>query len=55
MIVTNHDWLDQVPTMTKIRQDNYLTDHIDEVYVENEIKLSWSIKASLGYNENQTR
>ena len=55
MIVTNHDRLDRVPTMTKIRQDNYVTDRIDEVYAENEIKLSWSIKSSLVYNENQTR
>lgn len=31
---------DQVPTMTKTRQDNYIINRTDAVYIENEIKLS---------------
>ena len=53
-IVTYRDQSDQVSIVMKIRQDNYVIDRIDEVYVKNEIELSWSIKPSLVYNKNQT-
>ena len=53
-IVTYRDQSDQVSIVMKIRQDNYVIDRIDEVYVKNEIELSWSIKPNLVYNKNQT-
>ena len=39
-IVTYRDQSDQVSIVMKIRQDNYVIDRIDEVYVKNEIELS---------------
>ena len=45
------NWSDRVPTMTKIRQDNHMTDCINPIYIENEIELSWSIGLSLVCDE----
>ena len=39
-IVTSHDQLNRVSIVTKIWQDNYVIDRIDEVYVE---KWNWVI------------
>lgn len=39
MIRNCFDQLDRVPTMTKTKQDNYVTDHTDVVYAENETEL----------------
>ena len=32
-----------------------MTDHIDQVYIENETELSWPIGPSTIYDENQIR
>ena len=52
-ILNFHDQLDRVSTMMKTRYDNYGTDHTDEVYIENETKLLWSIGPCVIYDENQ--
>ena len=36
----------------KTRQDHHMTDCIDAVYVENDIKLSWSIGSGANCDEN---
>ena len=38
--------------MIKTREDNNVTDHTGAVYVENDIKLSWSIRSSAICDEN---
>lgn len=42
----DHDRSNQVLSMMKTIQDNYVTNHIDidMVYAENEIELSWPIE-----------
>lgn len=52
-ILNYGDQLDRLPTMTKIRLDNYMTDHIDMVYIENETELSWPMGLGTVYDENQ--
>ena len=39
----------------KIREDNYVTNRTNAIYVENEIELSWPIKSGLVSDKNQTR
>ena len=48
-----HDRSDWVPSMTKTRQDNNMTDRTGAVYVENGNELSWPIKSGANYDENQ--
>ena len=43
MILNCQDWSDNVWFMTKMRQDNDVTDHTGLLYVENEIELSSAI------------
>ena len=38
--------------MMKTRKDNYVTNHTNLVYIENEAKLLWSIKSGPIYHEN---
>ena len=45
------DWSDRAPTMTKIRQDNHMTNRINPIYIKNETELPWSIGLSLVYDE----
>ena len=40
-------------SMTKTRLDNDVTDHTSEVYAKNKTKLSWPIRPSIVYDENQ--
>ena len=47
-----HDWLDQVPSFTKTRHDNDVTDCTYVIYVKNDIELSWSISSSVNYDKN---
>ena len=39
----------------KTRLDNYVIDCTDAIYVKNETELSWPIRPSLVYDENQTK
>ena len=39
----------------KTRQDSHVTNHIDVIYVENEIELLWSTGLSLVCDENQIK
>ena len=50
-----HDWSDWVLFVMKTRQDNDMTKHIGVVYAENDIELSWAIRPSVLYDENQKR
>ena len=54
MILNFCDWLNRVPTMTKTRNNNYVTNHIDMTYIENETKLLWPIELGVVCDENQT-
>ena len=54
MKLSCHDWLDQVPSFTKTRHDNDVTDCTYVIYVKNDIELSWSISSSVNYDKNQT-
>lgn len=38
--------------MTKTRQDKYMIDRTDVVYLENDIELSWLIGLSIDYDKN---
>ena len=40
-------------SLMKTRQDNDVTDHIGEVYIENDTELSWTIES--GVNCDETR
>ena len=40
MVMNYRDRSNQVPTMMKTRYENYVTDHIDAIYAENETDLS---------------
>lgn len=51
-ILNYHDQLDWVLTMMETRQDNYVTDCTDAVFVQNETKLSWLIKPIVVCDEN---
>lgn len=42
----------QVRSMTKTRQDKYMSNLTGAAYVENETEFSWSIIPSVIYNEN---
>ena len=53
MKLSYHDWLDQVLYVTKTKHDKDVTDHIRTIYVENETKLSWSIRRGVINYENQ--
>ena len=44
MIPNGQDWLDSVLSMTKMRQDNDVSNHIGSLYTENENELSWLIR-----------
>lgn len=46
------DLSDQVWSVMKTRQDIDVTDHIDVVYIKNEIELSWLIQQGAVYDEN---
>lgn len=39
--------------MMKIKQDNYMTDCTDAVYVENDIELLWSIRLGIVCDETK--
>ena len=39
-VLNCQDWLDNVPSMMKMRQDNNVTDCDGPVYIENETELS---------------
>ena len=54
MILNFYDWSNRVPTMTKTRNNNYVTNHIDMTYIENETELLWPIKLGVVCDENQT-
>ena len=54
MILNFCDWSNRVPTMTKTRNDNYVTNHIDMTYIENETELLWPIELGVVCDENQT-
>lgn len=47
-----HDWSNRVQSMTKTKQDNTETDHIDLVYVEYDTELSRAIWLVAVYAEN---
>ena len=38
------DWSSSVSYMTKMIEDNYMSDHTGVVYIENDTKLSWTIE-----------
>lgn len=46
-----HDWLNQVWSFTKTKQDNDVTDHIGLVYVEIEVELLGSISLGMVCDE----
>ena len=54
MILNFYDWSNRVPTMTKTRNNNYVTNHIDMTYIENETELLWPIELGVVCDENQT-
>lgn len=53
MILNFRDQSDQVPTMTKTKQDNYMTNYTNTVYFKNETELPWPIKLNSIYNKSQ--
>ena len=55
IILNFHDRSNQVSTITKTRQEHYMSDRTGAVYVENETELSWSIKSGAICDKNQTR
>lgn len=52
-ILNCQDWLDHLWSMKKMRLENDLTDCIDSLYVENEIKLSRPIEQGTVYDKDQ--
>ena len=50
-----HDWSDKLRFVTKTIQDNDVTNHIDVVYAEIGIELSWMIRQDVVYHKKQTR
>ena len=40
-------------SVTKTKQDKDATDGISAIYAENNTKLSWLIRSSVNYDENQ--
>ena len=53
-ILNCSDWLDQVQSVTKTRQDNDVIDHIGMTNAEIEIELSRLIKLGAVFNRNKT-
>ena len=53
MILNCHGWSDRVLSVTKIRDENDVTDRIGTVYVENDTKLSWLIGSGVDCDEIQ--
>ena len=47
------DQSDLVQSMTKTKQDNDVTNHINVIYAENETKLLWSIGPGAVDDENR--
>ena len=54
MKLTYHERFDKVQSMTKSRQDNYVTNRIGAVYTKIETKLSGPIRQDVTYHKNQT-
>ena len=52
MILTYHDWSNQVFSVTKTIQDNDMIDRTSVVYVENDIELLWPIESGVDCDEN---
>ena len=48
-----HDWSNRVWFVMKVRQNNDMADHIGEVHIKNDTKLSWSIGWGVDCDENQ--
>ena len=53
-ILNCSDWLDQVQSVTKTRQDNDVIDHIGMTNAEIKIELSRLIKLGAIFNRNKT-
>lgn len=47
--------MNNVQSMTKMRENNYMINHIGPLYVENEIELWWPIWRGTIYDKDQTR
>ena len=52
MKLSYHDKSDGVWSLMKTKQDNYVTDCIDSVYIETETNLSEHISPSVVFDEN---
>ena len=52
MKLNSHDQYDRVCSVTKTRQDNYVTDSTSTVYVKKKTELSWPIEPDAIYDEN---
>ena len=48
-----HDQLDQVQFVMKAKENNNVTNCTIAVYAKNSVELSWPIRPSANYDENQ--
>ena len=53
MIMNSHDQWDLVQFVTKIREDNNVTDRIGAVYAQNDTALLWPIKSGVDSYKNK--
>ena len=49
-----HDQSDRVLSVIETRKNNNVTEHTSAIYIENNIKLLWSIRPGVVYDENKT-
>ena len=55
MLLNCLDWSHQASIVTETKYDNYVTDHMDAIFIENEIVMSWSIRPGVVCDENQAK